>query len=866
MFTEQDAYDAIIKLAKLKGNIRAALIERMFREETAHFTSGQYVKTGSAGMERGAWPNIPNNVSYVKMRDNKDKRLVDFIVWNNVYDFVLYLSDYIDRNGGNFARWNSTNPSRQRNYASRVNQIKNRWIKGDNPYLNSNYIPSQRGTTETMRPPDDKTIICKSNQTLAEFIEEHSILMTPQELLKYSLNSERIYKSYNQQEKVQYKKASIELIVTGTRVIVPMYQIAAPKSIYTINQTIIENKKYTAFVEKEVRKLLFNPDYKKINNVGEDLNGSKEYGSLYKKMNNISVWVWAKSIDYDKGSKLIDITPFIIDINTNVGENGGNFTLTLPHLTFTPQKDGNINIPVNWMYDEKFESFISKNTLHSIKDFNMSDIKCNFIDDNDELKGNGQILVRNMSYFNTILQKNDMVFIRYERLKLDKTYGNYQSNVFNEIPSSDIPENVFDMIGLIDTVANSANPEQTEQTITIQGRDLSKLLLDDSIYNFIVGYGVKDKEQILQNSNKNKSTGRVTMTVGEQEFNVGSGIAQDNVFNFFQTHSIDEWITFIFSQLTNSVVVPDSLFNSYKDRSFITSRQNTHNAENDFTYKKTLASGIWQIVKLCFDNETTKRRLADDSLSTNTGSLMNMVRKYAQMPFIQMNMDTYGDKFYFMFRKPPFTYESFKTNPCINIFDGDVTSENLDFDGEFYSMFQLDALGSLIESTDGQNLLVQPAVLFPEFMRFFGLRNLHVASNYLDFDASVSNLTQTNLDHLTTQLNNDMDWLINAHLYLPFTRKGSITIKGDRRIKRGMNIRYFPTGEVFYVDNVSNYASFSESSNERATTVQISRGMVEKDLEKYFNLTKTTKGEDGKKKWDTNIENFKYLIERRQFR
>lgn len=866
MFTEQNAYDAIIKLAKLKGNIRAALIERMMRIETAHFTSSQYVKTGSAGMEKGSWSNISKNVSYVKMRDNQDKRLVDFIVWDNVYDFCSYLSDYIDRNGGNWARWNSINSATQKSYASKVNQIRNKWIKGNNPYLNSNFIPSQRGSTESISPPEDKVIICRKNQTIAEFIEENSILMTTDELLKYSRNSEKIYNAYNQKEKVLYKKSSPDLIVNGTRITVSMQQIAAPKSIYTVNQTIIENQKYNAFVEKEIRKLLNNPDYKKINIEDKDLDGSKEYGSLYKKANNISIWIWAKSLDYKVGSKLIDITPFVIDVNTNTGDNGGNFSISLPHLTFNSKKDGNIEIPVQWMKDENFESFISKNSLHTMQEFNLSDMKCNFIDDNEQLKSSGQILKRNMSYFNTILQKNDLVFIRYERLKLDKTYDNFESNKFNEIPTSDLPENVYDMIGLIDSVQNTASPDQTEQNITIQGRDLSKLVIDDSIYNFIVGYGTTDKEQILQNSNKNKSTGRVTMDVGGQEFNVGGGIAQDNTFNFFQTHSIEEWITFIFSQLTNNVVVPDALFNSYKDRSFITSRQNSHNATEDFTYKKTLASGIWQIVKLCFDNETTKRRLADDSLSTNTGSLMNMIRKYAQSPFIQMNMDTYGDKFYFMFRKPPFSYESFTTNPCINIFDGDVTSENLDFDSEFYSMFQLDALGSLIESTDGQNLLVQPAILFNEFMSVFGLRNMHVSSNYLDFDASVSNLTNSNLEHLTQQINNDMDWLINSHIYLPFTRRGSITIKGDRRIKRGMNIRYFPTGEVFYVDNVSNYASFSESSNERATTMQVSRGMVEKDIERYFNLTVTSKADDGKKKWDTNLENFKFLIERRQFR
>jgi hypothetical protein len=241
-----------------------------------------------------------------------------------------------------------------------------------------------------------------------------------------------------------------------------------------------------------------------------------------------------------------------------------------------------------------------------------------------------------------------------------------------------------------------------------------------------------------------------------------------------------------------------------------------------------------------------------------------MVRKYAQKPFVELNMDTYGDKYYFTFRKPPFTYESFKTNPCINIFEGDVIQDNLDFESEYYSMYQLDALGSLIESTDGQNLIVLQAILLPEFVEFFGLRNLHVSSNYLDFDMSVSNLTEANLQHLIDQHQEDLGWLIESNCYLPFTRKGSITIKGDRRIKRGMNIRHFGTGEVYYVDSVSNTASFSNTSD-RSTTLQVSRGMVEKDIEKYFNITNREKI-GGKINWNVNRDIFKYLMQKRQFR
>jgi hypothetical protein len=128
MFTESQAKDAILRLAKSKGIDRAALIERMFRHETGHFTSGQYKKTGSAGMEVGKWPGIPNNISFVTMRDNHDNRMAKFIVWNDVYDFCIYLSDYIDRHGGNWSRWNSTKVSTQKAYINKVAKVRSRWI------------------------------------------------------------------------------------------------------------------------------------------------------------------------------------------------------------------------------------------------------------------------------------------------------------------------------------------------------------------------------------------------------------------------------------------------------------------------------------------------------------------------------------------------------------------------------------------------------------------------------------------------------------------------------------------------------------------------------------------------------------------
>lgn len=132
MFTEIDAKEAILRIANLKGIDRAKLIERILRLETAHFKSLQYKMSGSAGMEEGNWKDLPKN-SYTtfQMKDNHlkgEKQMRTFIKWNSVYDFCVYLSDYIDRHKGNYARWNAISKERQVAYQIKVDKIKNRFI------------------------------------------------------------------------------------------------------------------------------------------------------------------------------------------------------------------------------------------------------------------------------------------------------------------------------------------------------------------------------------------------------------------------------------------------------------------------------------------------------------------------------------------------------------------------------------------------------------------------------------------------------------------------------------------------------------------------------------------------------------------
>ena len=61
-------------------------------------------------------------------------------------------------------------------------------------------------------------------------------------------------------------------------------------------------------------------------------------------------------------------------------------------------------------------------------------------------------------------------------------------------------------------------------------------------------------------------------------------------------------------------------------------------------------------------------------------------------------------------------------------------------------------------------------------------------------------------------------------MYLPFTRKGTIQINGDRRIKVGTFIRLDATDELYYVTGVDNSLTIG-SNIDRVTTIQVERGM-----------------------------------------
>jgi hypothetical protein len=143
-FTESDAIPALKKAEKIYGTDAAALLERMYRRETAHFTSGQYKNTGSAGMEVGSSKKYPygwsqpkklweNNPKYKPVGtyttpENQTGIVKTFIKFPSVEAAVLTLAEVLKKRGWNAGSWYSRNKILQDGYNSKLNQIKNRII------------------------------------------------------------------------------------------------------------------------------------------------------------------------------------------------------------------------------------------------------------------------------------------------------------------------------------------------------------------------------------------------------------------------------------------------------------------------------------------------------------------------------------------------------------------------------------------------------------------------------------------------------------------------------------------------------------------------------------------------------------------
>lgn len=281
----------------------------------------------------------------------------------------------------------------------------------------------------------------------------------------------------------------------------------------------------------------------------------------------------------------------------------------------------------------------------------------------------------------------------------------------------------------------------------------------------------------------------------------------------------------------------------------------------NMTVQSRLAPGIWRIVKLLIDDSVANKQVADSSISVQTGSLLNFFRKVCQEPWVEFFGDTYGDMFYYIVRKPPFDKEALTrmldtvTPQLIN--QEDIITTNLGWnDQNIYSWFQLLPVGDFLGSKELTSYM--PAIYFPEYAAVWGSKPLAIQSNYYNFIQSgrFNNDKDENAANQNNILSNavaDLRYLVESNMYNPFTRRGTITINGTRKIKRGTFIMH-TSGEIFHVDSVTNNYQVTNNSASYSTTLQVSKGLypnfikgqtINGKLYSYFNVINFGDGDSG---------------------
>jgi len=695
------------------------------------------------------------------------------------------------------------------------------------------------------------------------------------DLLNYEGNKERILIGHRPEDDSNASAEEI-LVRSGVVIRVPNKNITK-ESIATTGTLVVPNEDFNAFIDDRIKEIILDPSYIPLN--VEDVYSS---GKTFRITNNISVWVWCKSLggvgrkqsqplfgggqpdsasDRDQKSlnsgKIYNLTPFVRNVTTNNGDNGGNFQVELA--------------PVSAEWDESLDHWVFKRSSAEQYWFNNQK---NIVVRDTVATDTGTTIDRVRLLFNNIISPNDIVFIKFETLELDKSDRDKEASEQDLdnliIHEREIPNKNYDMIGLVDKVGVNETSGDAGISLVVQGRCPMKLLIEDGTYFYPLDFA--KGEQGGFNVDEGANTGKHNrpfqrIVTGELMF-----------FNAFTERDVNFTMNFILNILSTVEVCSPGLF-FYYEESKKTKKYDYAKVLDDGTLeglKKVDAAGIWQIIKLVIDERVAGRQIVDSSIRSDQGSLLNYINKICQQPFVEFYGDTFGDLYYFIARKPPYTQASYVDlvkNTIIDIDENDINQQSLDFDEqEVYSWYRIIPIGNFFGETDIAKAVL-PAIFFEEYAKIWGSRPLEVVSNYIDFQGIRDENDVVNFDTATQAAIQDLGYIIESHAYLPFTRKGTIVLKGDRRIRRGIAVRHGGTGEVYHVDNVTQTFSVSEVSTERITSINVSRGMVEEYMENdkfnYFNiidLDKDDKGVSQSGNFKVNPDVFRFFLKRKQFR
>jgi hypothetical protein len=146
----QDIINGLTKVQEVYGHAFARRIEQLFRNETAHFKSGNFLKTFSPGMEIGGITEFPYGWGSLKtfweanpqykpsgtfaQAENtsalaKKRGVRTFIKFPTVEASMMTVAHLIKIRGGNAGSWFSKNAVQQKKYNEELDKIVPRILK-----------------------------------------------------------------------------------------------------------------------------------------------------------------------------------------------------------------------------------------------------------------------------------------------------------------------------------------------------------------------------------------------------------------------------------------------------------------------------------------------------------------------------------------------------------------------------------------------------------------------------------------------------------------------------------------------------------------------------------------------------------------
>jgi len=630
-------------------------------------------------------------------------------------------------------------------------------------------------------------------------------------------NSKRIVDLYTPKEKKlhanEIENNEVPYIKPGTTVYLPNDSITVEMQKILGSDIFLEQTEFNAFWTEVQQALLKDSGYVPFDAIAESTYLSVKgntgiIGALSAQVKalNIRIWVYVRAL-----GKMFDISPWVVNCSTSKDKSAGSFSIEVSY-TSTLQVDSYGN------------EFVNQESLM-----------------NQERK-------LNQDWFSKFVQNNDLIFIRFEQLKMER-YADMAlaptNNKTYEVPVSDlgtvntvtdektgetkdIPL-IWDMLGLVDSVRVDYSSNINNYSIQIEGRDYTKLFVEDGSYFIPLKFVEGSPDQWFYGGDPESAWFKRNMITGAYDY-----------YFAYSFQRIANVIWFVINQLSSIGIVDDSLFASCAK---ITEKLPVETGDDKYKQKDNKVKGIWQMVRVFVDEALEDRRIVDRSLVNPEGTLLDFFNKVCQEPFVEFWGDTYMNEFDLIVRQPPFTGKAVKdvinSESYITIASQDLLSLSLQYDDRVYAWYRIMPQNAMMGNSQFSSLAFVPIIFFNEYCELYGNKRCITNDIYISEKSFMGRNGSQNLNTLSQALVNDLLFVIETSAYLPFTRKGTITINGDRRIKVGTFIFLEATNELFYVTAVTNTATFGNEAVDRTTIVTVERGMLV-DLingeNSYFNI------------------------------